>query len=65
MKQEVVVGHVLPRTRYLLKEESLGAAPLRFSRVRVFGPATRFVLSINCDQPRNAPIELYMKKPHP
>jgi hypothetical protein len=40
---------------YPQREESLGAAPLRFSRVRVFVPASRFVSSIDPDQPRSAP----------
>src|ERR1700687_505485 len=31
-----------------------GAAPLRFSRVRVFGTAARFISSIDSDQSRSA-----------
>jgi hypothetical protein len=45
----------LPAFLPTMRASSSSAAPLRFSRVRFFGLAIRFVSLIDSDQPRSAP----------
>jgi hypothetical protein len=44
------------------EESKLGDAPLRFSRVRVFGPTTQFISPIESDQPPERAEEGYAGK---